>query len=196
MLMGIRSLTIALFAMNVLLAIPATAQKKDLLQIFVYVDAAPQAVSADGFVDSSDKWLQDSVADLKKALNNKNFHPNKGFPGSPAHYTVINDPAKADVVLTVAARGTSAESLGQRTTMQFYRGVVMADTVPTVGVTRWVSVVLSVGNYRREIVTWYTNQSRFSAGAWTKDAKRHALEVAGWVMANEAKIKERQAALK
>ena len=125
---------------------------------------------------------------MKKALDGKDFHPNKGFPGSQAHYVVVTDPAKADIVLTVAARGVSFASLGLRTTMEFYRGVVVADTVPTVGVTRWVSIVLSVGSYLKEFLTWSTNRSAFSAGAWTADAKLLALLSVSWVMANEAKI--------
>jgi hypothetical protein len=56
----------------------------------------------------------------------------------------VTDPTKPDIVLTIAARGVSARSWGQRTTMEFYDGVVLATTVPTVAVTRWVSMVLSV----------------------------------------------------
>lgn len=173
----------------------AAAQKAPApLVVKVYVDFTPPKVSPEGFVDESDKWLVDSRRDIQAALDSKDFHPNKGFPGSPEHYVLAADKEKADIVVTVAARGVSTESLGQRTTMQIYRGVVLADTVPTIGVTRWVSIVLSVGTYRKEFVAWSTNRSRFSAGAWTADANLLAKVVAGWVMANEEKIRELQKA--
>src|SRR5215510_10473413 len=108
------------------------AEKQKFL-VTVLVDAAPPPVSADGFVDGSDAWLKDSVADLKKAVDRKEFTPNKSCPGSRAKYIVVDDPREADIALTVAARGTSYASLGQRTTLQIYNGVVLADTVPTVG---------------------------------------------------------------
>jgi hypothetical protein len=76
--------------------------------------------------------------------------------------------------------------------MEFYRGVILADTTPLIGVTRWVSAVLSVGDYRKEVVAWSMNRSALSAGAWTQDAKFLSLAAAGWVMANEEKIKERR----
>jgi hypothetical protein len=180
-----------LFAMIACDALQAETPKFD---VAVHVNSVSQPVSPEGFVEGSDKWVLDSVADLKKALDGKDFHPNKGYPGSQAHYVVVTDPAKADIVLTVAARGVSLASLGQRTTMEFYRGVVVADTVPTVGVTRWVSIILSVGTYRKEFLTWSTNRSQFSAGAWTADAKLLALLSVSWVMANEAKIRELQLA--
>lgn len=172
-----------------------TSEKdKDRFVVTVHVNTAPPKVSPEGFVEESDKVLRDSLADMVKAMDGADFHPRKGFPGSKAMYQVVSDPLLADIVLTIAARGVSAESLGQRTTMQFYSGVALADTVPTVGVTRWVSMVLSVGTYRKEVVAWSTNRSRFSAGAWTDDAKALALSAAGWVMANEAQIRERQKA--
>jgi hypothetical protein len=177
-----------------LIVIPVAAfgQKIQPLDVYVYVAAAPQTVSPEGFVDSSNKWIDDSVADLKKQLDGKPFHPNKGFPGSPAVYHVVDSPEHADVSAIIAARGESAATYGQRTTMQIYRGAVLADTVPTIGITRWVSMVISVGGYRKEITAWYANRSRFSAGAWTENAKRLALELAGWVMANESQIRARR----
>lgn len=169
-----------------------TVSYPPVLVVTFYARVAPANVSPEGFVDGSDKVLVDSVADLFKALDGQNFHPDRGYPGTPSHYVAVSDPAKADIIVTVAARGISTASLGARTTMQVYNGVVIADTVPTVGVTRWVSMVLSVGTYRKEFVAWSTNQSRFSVGAWTGDAKRLALMAAAWVMANEAQIRKRQ----
>src|SRR5439155_457002 len=114
----------------------AAEKKNDKLLVGVLVDAVPQAVSPEGFVDGSDVWIRDSVEDLKKSLNGKEFTPNRTCPGTKARYVVTN-PGNEDVELTVVARGTSAQAFGQRTTLEFYRGVVVADTIPNIGVTRW-----------------------------------------------------------
>src|SRR5947207_14297751 len=78
------------------------AERKVPFVVNVLLNAMPLPVSPEGFVDSSDKWLQDSVSDLKKALDGKYFHPNKGFPGSVSRYQVVTDPAQADITITVA----------------------------------------------------------------------------------------------
>ena|ERR1051326_288488 len=173
-------------------AMTVSAETKTPFTVTVFVDSRPLPVSPEGFVDGPDKWLQDSKHDLANSLNGRSFHPKKGFPGSTTRYVVVDDPAKADVSLIIATRGTNVVSLGQRTTMEFYRGVVLADTVPSVGVTRWVSMVLSVGTYKKEFVAWSTNQTRWSMGAWSQDARLLALEAVTWVMANEERIRERQ----
>jgi len=170
----------------------ALAVVKQKFLVSVYIKAAAQEVSSDGFVDGSNVWIRDSVSDLKKAMDGKEFTPNKTCPGTRARYKVVDNYADADLVLTVAARGTSATDLGQRTTMKFYNGVLLADTVPTVGVTRWVSVILSVANYQKELLAWHTNKSNWSAGAWTADAKLLGRIAACWVMVNEKRIRERQ----
>lgn len=170
------------------------AAEKKKLTVSVHINTASQSRSAEGFVDSSDVWLRDSAKDMKKAMDGKEFRPNKACPGTRSRYSVTPDPTGADITLTVAARGTSAAELGQRTSIQLYNGVLLADTVPTVGVTRWVSVVLSVGTYRREFLAWHTNRSKLSAGAWSADAKLLAGMAACWVMVNEDKILERQSA--
>jgi len=186
---------VTLLIVGAFLPTPLGAQSKtDKFIVAVRVDAAPQAVSPEGFVDGSDVWLRDSVADLRKALNGKEFTPNKTCPGARARYVVVDNPEEADIGLTVGARGTSSVTLGQRTTAEFYRGVVLSETVPTVGVTRWVSIVLSVATYRKEFVAWSTNQSRFSLGAWRKDTNLLARVAACWVMNNEAQIRERRKA--
>ena len=169
------------------------AQAKVTLSVFVDVFHPP--VSPEGFVDAVDvKGLNDSVVDLTNAFDNKDWNPKTGWPGSPERTLLAADPAQADLLLTVAARGTSTQELGSRTTMAVYRGVVTADTVPTVGVTRWVSIVLSVGTYRKEFLTWTTNKSAFSLGSWTADANLLAQYVLGWTMPVGAKRLELQKA--
>jgi hypothetical protein len=181
---------VKMLGMILLVAAPAMSEKVQPLAISVYVESTPPAMSPEGFVEGSDKVLVDSARDLRKALDGKSFHPKKGYPGSPAVYHVSESTRGADLTLTIAARGQNAESLGQRTTMKIYSGVVVADTVPKVGVTRWVSMIISVGTYKKEVLAWSTNQSAFSMGAWTEDAKYLALSAAAWVMANEPRIME------
>ncbi len=186
-----------LFALTLLLSCPILqAEKTQPLIISVYITTAAPVVSPEGFVEESDKVLVDSARDLRKSLDGKDFHPKKGYPGSKSHYRVVSDPKDADIILTVAARGQNSTSLGQRTTMKIYDGVVVADTVPKVGVTRWLSVILSAGTYKKELVSWWVNQSQFSVGAWSKDAGLIAILSASWVMANEPKVLERRTALK
>jgi len=169
------------------------AEKIQPLHLNVYVTSAVLATSAEGFVDGSDKVLVDSVRDLKSALDGKEFHAKKGYPGSLAMYHVVSKPEQADVTLIIAARGINTAQLGARTTAAIYGGVLVANTVPMVGVTRWVSMIISVGTYKKEIIAWSTNRSNLSAGAWGKDAKLLALNAAAWVMANEPKIMDRRA---
>ena len=167
------------------------AEKKKM-SVSVYVSAAQPKTSPEGFVDGSNAWLVDSVADLKKSLSGKEFTPNKTCPGSRTQFVLVNNPDDADIALTVAARGTNSAAMGQRTTMEVYNGVVLANTVPTYGITRWVSLVLSVGQYSKEFMAWSTNHSVFSAGAWRQDTGLLAKMSACWVMNNEAQIFQRQ----
>ena len=190
-----RRFTFAIVALAIAGHAAPQAQAQAKLLISVFVGVAPQNVSPEGFVDGVDvKGLDDSANDIRKTFDNKDWHPKDGYPGSNEHYVLASDSAKSDVVVTIAARGTSAQALGSRTTMQIYRGVIIADSVPTVGVTRWVSIVLSVGTYRKEFVAWSTNTSRFSAGAWGSDADLLGKAVVGWVLQNEPRIIELQKA--
>ncbi len=182
-----------LVALTVILVLSATvlrAEKQQPLLISVYITTAAPTVSPEGFVEGSDKVLADSARDIRKALDGKEFHPKKGYPGSRAMYRFVDSQEKADVTLIVASRGQGMESLGQRTTMHIYSGVVVADTAPVKGVIRWVSMIISVGTYKKEVLASWVNQSSLSAGAWGQDAKLLAVQAASWVAANESRILE------
>lgn len=150
-------------------------------------------VSPEGFVEGSDKTMADSVRDLVRIMDGAEFRPNKGYPGSRAKYRHVTDLSQADIVLTIVARGINSESFGSRTEARFYRGVVLSETTPIVGNTRWVSMILSVDTYQKEIVGGWTNTSIYSLGAWSEAAKILATNAAAWVMANEPQIVKRRA---
>jgi len=187
-----KSRGVLLAILTILTVAPSRAEKPQPLVISVYVTTAAPNVSPEGFVEGSDKVLVDSARDVKKALDGKEFHPNKGYPGSRALYRVVASEKQADVTLIVASRGEGLESMGQRTTMHIYNGVAVADTAPVKGVVRWVSMIISVGTYKKEVMAAWVNQSPLSAGAWGEDAKSLALQAAAWVMANEQRILERR----
>lgn len=188
----VASVRLLLALLLIFLCGSAHAETKAPFVVNVYVDFAPLPVSPEGFVEASDKWLRDSVKDIQRQLDGKEFHPSKGIAASKSRYVVVKDREMADVVLTVAARGTSVESLGQRTSMVFFAGVVLADTVPSITVTRWVSMVFSVGTYKKEFLAWHTQKSVLSAGAWSQDARVLAQQAASWVTVNEKRIRELQ----
>jgi len=183
-------------------AVEAPAQQKlpQDLTVKLYTAVLPVPVSPEGFVDNTNQFVLDSLKDLQKALSKEYIM--KSYWAKPdsfartttkLRFVLVAEPTKADMVLTVAARGTSVASFGTRTTMDFYRGVVLADTVPTAAITRWVSLVMEVGSYRREFVTSSTNGSGWSLGAWKADAGLLAQMVAGWVILNEDQMRLRQA---
>lgn len=164
------------------------------LEFSFHVRTAESEVSPEGFVDAApDVGIADSVKDIVKVMDGETFTPKRGHPGRKTRFTHVADPNDADIILTIVARGLSAESFGTRTTSRFYKGVVMSESVPIVGNTRWVSMVLSVDTYQREFVGAWTNQSVYSMGAWTEAAKILGANAAAWVMANEAQIIKRRA---
>jgi len=185
-------ITIWSLALLVVLPLAAEAGAKQELHVKVYLDTLPPTVSPEGFIDADNKWSRDSVKDLRRMLHKKWFHPKRGWPGSHTHFTVVASPTEADLTLTVVTRGINMESFGQRTSIAFYRNVVLFDTVPMIGVTRWISIVLSVGTYRKEFVAWASNQSRWSLGSWTRASRAMAFASASWVMANDARIRALQ----
>lgn len=172
---------------------PASISAQGKIVVSIFVGIFQPAATAEGFVDAIDyKGLNESAADVRKLFDNKDWHPNKGFPGSNEHYVLSADPSKADIVMTIAARGVGSQAYGSRTTLSVYNGVAFANTVPNVANVRWVSAVLTVGDYRKEFTAWRSNTSAFSLGSWGDDAKYLAEGVVSWVLQNEQKILERQ----
>jgi hypothetical protein len=164
------------------------------LELTFHVRVPEPEISPEGFVDAApDKALADTVKDLVRVLDGAVATPTKGFPGSKARYRHVENSADADIVLTVVARGLNAESYGSRTQSRFYRGAVLSETTPIIGNTRWISVLLTVDTYRKELVGSWTNTSEYSMGAWTEAAKIVANSATAWVAANEAQIVKRRA---
>lgn len=183
---------VLLFVM--VIARAATAEKAKPQAVNVKVIATPPPISVEGFLETNNLWQIDSANDFRKAINKKCWHPNsKAKAAMPDLGTVCFAAADqhTDVTITVVARGVNSQSLGQRTTMSAYNGVLVADTVPTSGVTRWVSIVLSTGTYKKEFIAWSTNTSRWSLGAWKQDAGLLAKLVMDWCLLNQAKLREK-----
>lgn len=175
-------------------ALPAAAAEKAPPQnINVRIVAAPSEPSPEGFIEETGVWRLDSAKDFQKNIHKKCWHPkDKVKKATPEIGSVCFKAVEGgeDVTVTVAARGENAQTLGQRTTMSSYFGVVVADSVPTVGVTRWVSIILTVGTYKKEFVAWHTNQLRWSLGAWGQDAKLLAQLVMDWCLLNQEKLRK------
>jgi hypothetical protein len=192
-----------IFAMATVASIAIQKPPMDL-RVSAYVTVLPLPVSPEGFVDGNNQFVLDSLKDLKSALSKEYYDvkPKGRFPvigpamvpdkSRKVRFVLVNEPAEADISLTVVARGDSMSSFGQRTTMRVYSGVAIADTEPTAAITRWVSMLLEVGTYRKEFVTWSTNGSVWSLGAWKADASLLAKNVADWLIANETEIRRRQ----
>jgi hypothetical protein len=184
-------LTIAIMA---LAPHPGAAKEKAIPQIIkIRVVAAEPTKSAEGFVDTHNLGEIDSARDLADVLRKtKCWHPKdktkKAMPDLREICFAFVETGE-DVTVTVAKRGVNQETLGQRTTMSLYQNVVVAESVPTVGVTRWVSIIISAGTYKKEVLAYYANKSKWSLGAWKNDAKLLGQQVADWMLLNQAKFR-------
>jgi hypothetical protein len=187
----LRMLLVVLLSLFTISVWPAEKNKPQ--GITVRVVAAPPQTSEEGFIEETNIWRLDSAKDFTKAINKKCWHPkDKTKKANPDLATVCFSTVDSgeDVTIVIAGRGENAQSLGQRTTMRYYKGVAIADTVPTVGVTRWVSVILTIGTYKKEFVAWSTNTARWSLGAWSQDANLLAQNVMDWCLLNQAKLRK------
>ena len=182
-----RIIFLGLFTM-IAYVIPLSAAKK--VTIGVYVEPAPLWSSQEGFVDGSDVWLKDSVRDIQSAIA-RTWSPTKGCPGSAEKVEAVKDPKAADFTLTVAQRGSSIADFGLRTKLPFYEGVSLA-TIPSRNVARWISVILSAGSYRKELIAWSNGGAVLSGGSWKADAYEIAKDAVCWAMANETTILQRR----
>src|ERR1041384_1827364 len=128
-------------------ATPALAQagKSATTSGFTLFISAPQR---DGFFDTS-KDIQDSIKDIKNVIAKQKNGPVR----------VIEDRAKADIILTVVERGVGAQSYGQRVSFKSYYGGTALENTPIVASTFWVSTVMQVGKYKKEFTGKYTNEN-------------------------------------
>jgi hypothetical protein len=145
------------------------------------VAVSVSAPTRDGFVDTS-KEIEDSVKDLAGKLKDQGFLVASGSEAKPA----------ADLVVTVVARGTGSQEFGSRLTYTNYYGSAVLTNMPIVANTRWVSVVMEIGTYKKEFSAGWTNASSLSGGAWSKDADRIAKDIAAWAKANLTQIQAKR----
>jgi hypothetical protein len=135
----------------------------------------------EGFYDTG-KDTQDSIKDIKGQLaKQKNVN-----------LDIIEDRAKATIVLTVVSRGVGSQAYGSRVSVQqYYRGATLENT-PMVANTYWVSTMMQVGTYKKEFTGAYTNTAGSSMGAWGQCAQQIAKNVTSWTVANAELIKAKK----
>jgi len=100
---------------------------------------------------------------------------------------VVDRKESADIVLTIVKRGVGSETFGQRLTYSEPFGAAELSLTPIETTTIWVSTVMEVGNYRKEIVG--TDSGIYAA--WGACAKQIAKDLEAWVKANANQLKQR-----
>jgi hypothetical protein len=140
------------------------------------------APTKDGFMDTS-KAIEDSVRDLRGQM--------KGMK----ELRLVDDPAQADLILIVAARGVGSEAFGVRTNVndKLYTGTDITTTQMYAN-TYWLSTVLQAGAYRKEFTSGWTNTAGTSMGAWRVNAEAIAKNVRAWAVTNQAQIRAKRGA--
>jgi len=144
-------------------------------QILVFVTAPMR----DGFVDTS-KEIQDTVKDLRDRVKDDKLTG------------LVDAPGQADIILTVVARGTGSQAYGSRIDITHYYGGTQLQSLPVVANTRWISTVMEVGTFKKELSAAYTNSSAFSMGAWTEDSKSIMRDLHAWIVANDAAVRAKR----
>jgi hypothetical protein len=152
--------------MLILLA-PLPTQK-----ISIYL-AAP---TKDGFVDTN-KAIQDSIKDVRKRLL------------KDKHIAIVDDPARADVVLTIVGRGIHYERTGQtKVTTNCYDSETSSRTETSIqdvySSGMWVTAVMQYGTFQKQIHSGYGNEP----GGWGECATQIADDVKSWIAANASRI--------
>jgi hypothetical protein len=133
----------------------------------------------DGFADTS-KDIQDSIKDISGRIDNMK------------ELQTVDRREIADIVLTVVTRGVGSQAFGERLTYsQYYRGADVT-TTQMIANTWWVSTMMEVGTYKKELTGAYTNQSSTSMGAWTECAKQIANNLKSWAVANSEQLRKRR----
>ena len=121
----------------VLLLAAASATPQSAL-VSVYVSAPIR----DGFVDT-DKETQDSIKDFRGKLSGMK------------EFRIVETREAADLVITIVTRGVGSETYGQRLNYseysgRYYKNAQLTNT-PIVAQTLWVSAVMEIGGYRKEL---------------------------------------------
>jgi hypothetical protein len=150
-----------------ILLAPLPSQK-----ISIYL-AAPMK---DGFVDTN-KGVEDSIKDIRKRL------------AKDKRIVIVDDPSRADLVLTVVARGIHYERTGQTEVTTNYFDSESSTRVETTkqdiySSGMWVKTVLTFGHMQMEINGGYSNEP----GGWGACATQIADDVRSWIAANAIRI--------
>jgi hypothetical protein len=152
--------------MLILLA-PLPAQK-----VSIYL-AAP---TKDGFVDTN-KGIQDSIKDVRKRLV------------KDKRIAIVEEPERADVVLTIVGRGIHYEKTGiTEVTTNSYDSETSSRTETTTqdnySSGMWVTAVMQFGKFQKQINAGYNNEP----GGWSECATQIADDVKSWIAANATRI--------
>ena len=130
----------------------------------------------DGFVDTN-KGIQDSIKDVRKRLV------------KDKRIAIVDDPNRADVVLTIVGRGIHYERTGRtEVTTNFYDSETSSRTETTTqdvySSGMWVSAVMQFGKVQKQINAGFNNEP----GGWGECATQIADDVKSWISANATRI--------
>jgi len=157
-----------------LLSLCGSASAQDKIRVYL------SAPTRDGFVDTS-KDIQDSVKDVRKHLSNAKA------------LILVPSPDAADIILTIVQRGVGSSIYGDRLRLTEYYGDTEITQTPMVSNTYWVSAVMTIGGYRKELVGTYVNQLSASLGSWGECAKDIANDLKQWVSVNADTVRAKRA---
>ena len=166
--------------LSLVLLLAAVAATPQPTRVSVYVSAPIR----DGFIDTN-KEIQGSIKDLRHKLS-----------GMKKLFRLVDVREEADIVVTVVTRGVGSETYGERLSYTEYYNNAVLTSGPMVANTFWVAAVMEVGTYRKEFMGTYTNNSRYSLGAWGDCAKDIAKDLKSWVVANIGQIIQRRSGTK
>ena len=135
----------------------------------------------DGFVDTS-KGIQDSIKDVSSRLEKMR------------EFQLVDTREKAEIVLTVITRGVGVEAYGQRMSYREYFNNTILTSEPVLTSTYWVTTVMEVGHYRKELLGSRTREgsSSISMGAWGGCADQITDDLKAWVVANREQLRQRR----
>jgi hypothetical protein len=156
---------------------PTEVANGDSSKFTVYISAPKR----DGSFDTS-KDIQDSIKDISNRLRDAR------------EIEIVSSTEKADVILTVVARGIGPKAFRERTSVygSYFLNTVESAAVPILENTYWVSTVMEVGSYKKEFSVGYPNTVRTPIGAWTRDANDIADDLIVWIAANVIQLKDRR----
>jgi len=134
------------------------------------------APTKDGLVDTN-KSIQDSIKDVRNRLvKDKSI-------------AIVDDPARADIVLTIVGRGIHYERTGgTEVTTNYYDSETSNRTETTTqdvySSGMWVTAVMQFGTFQKQINAGASNEP----GGWGECATQIADDLKSWIAANATPI--------